>query len=105
MDLQVVTFRQSVEHLRGAYGFDYTAAQPAVVNEIFEQKRHNAVRIDKGRLRKVVSWVHGADAVGVAIGCQADLVLAGGHFIDKRLQVAPNWFGMAAVKARVHFAT
>ncbi len=72
---------------------------PAPVYQVFDQQRHDGVRVDKTPV-----GVHGADAVGVAVGRQPDPVLAGQHLVDQRAEVAGDRFGMNAVKAGVHLA-
>jgi hypothetical protein len=66
---------------------------------VFEQQRHDAVRVDE-----LPGDIHRADAVGVAVGRQAEVIFAAAHRLDQRLQVTGNWFGVDAVEAGVHLA-
>ena len=54
------------------------------------------------RVDKATGGIHGADAVGVAVGCQAKLELARAHDLDERLQVTGNRFGVDAVETGIH---
>ena len=54
-------------------------------------------------IHKIAALIHGADAVGVTIGSQAEIPEVGANSSCQRAQEAGDRFGVNAAKTGVHF--
>jgi len=96
---QAVTLCQAVDHARGRYGAHHRSAPAARFGQVAQRKGHDLVRINK-----VAPPIHGTNAVGIAVGSQAQMAHARAHRPCQRPQVASNWLRMHPTKTRVHLA-
>ena len=91
--------RDAVEHAGGVEGAGDGAGPLLALEQPLQQHRETLVSV-----HQVAVFIHGADAVGVAIGGQAGGAVVGHHGLLQVAQVRQNRLRIDARKERIDFA-
>ncbi len=94
---QAIARGQQIDHAGGGNGAHHRAFQAAFFGQVLQGKRDNLVRVNE-----YAAFVHGADAVRVAVRGQAQAAFAHADGAGKRAQVLANRFRMHAAKTGIH---
>ena len=90
---QAVLLRQRVDHHGRRNRLDDLAAQPLTLDQVTQRQRKDGMRVDETAVR-----VNRADAVGIAVGRQAEHPTASAELPRPVIQVAHDRFGIIPPK-------